>query len=129
MPIKSAAADRIRMRHMLDAARQATDFARGRGRADLDGDPMFRRAVTHCIQEIGEAAGHVGESTRASVPGVPWRQVVGMRHNLVHAYFNIKHEAVWHVLSQELQPLIDALEAALAAPPLPADAPPAGEQP
>ena len=53
---------------------------------------MFRRAVTHCIQEIGEAASQVGEATRTTVPQLPWRQVVGMRHNLVHVYFNIKHE-------------------------------------
>ncbi len=127
MPTNSPIADRIRMRHMLDAAQQALDFARGRSRADLDGDAMFRRAVTHCIQEIGEAAGHVSEATRAGVPAVPWRQVVGMRHNLVHAYFNIKHEAVWQVLSRELQPLIDSLEAYLAAPP-PADDLEAGGQ-
>ena len=124
MPINSPIADRIRMRHMLDAARQALDFVRGRSRSDLDGDAMFRRAVTHCIQEIGEAAANVSEPTRAAVPAIPWRQVVGMRHNLVHAYFNIKHEAVWQVLSHELQPLIDAIEACLALP-----APPGGSEP
>ena len=128
MPIKTTAADRIRMRHMLDAARQALSFAQGRTRSDLDADAMFRRAVTHCIQEIGEAASQVGEATRDTVPQLPWRQVVGMRHNLVHVYFNIKHEAVWQVLSQDLQPLVEALEAALTAPP-PADGADGGKQP
>lgn len=30
--------DRVRLRHMLDAARQALTFIRGRQRADLDPD-------------------------------------------------------------------------------------------
>ncbi len=30
--------DRIRLRHMLDAAREAVHFAEGKSRDDLDGD-------------------------------------------------------------------------------------------
>jgi len=33
--------DRIRLRHMLDAAREAVGFARGRSRADLHRDRML----------------------------------------------------------------------------------------
>jgi uncharacterized protein with HEPN domain len=122
MPQDSPLPDRIRLRHMLEAARQATEFASGRTRADLDSDAMFRRAVVHCLQEIGEAASQVGESTRATVTGIPWRQIVGMRHNLVHVYFDIKHELVWKVVSQDLGPLMAVLDAALAAKPGPKDA-------
>jgi uncharacterized protein with HEPN domain len=44
---------------MVDAARQAVAFSATRIRADLDSDPMFRRAVVNCLQEIGEAANRV----------------------------------------------------------------------
>jgi uncharacterized protein with HEPN domain len=33
--------DAIRLRHMLDAAREALGFAQGRGRPDLDRDRML----------------------------------------------------------------------------------------
>ena len=33
--------DEVRLRHMLDAAREALSFARGRTRADLNSDRML----------------------------------------------------------------------------------------
>lgn len=89
MPPEMDAADRVPLLHMLDAGRDALQFSAGRHRADLDADPMYRRAVLHCIQEIGEAAVRVTEPTRAQVPELPWKQIVGMRHRMVHVYFAI----------------------------------------
>ncbi len=48
--------DRIRIQHMMDAARQAIGFAQGKSRKSLDTDPMLARALMHAILEIGEAA-------------------------------------------------------------------------
>ena len=104
------AADRVRLTHMLWAARDAKAFASGRSRSSLDSEPMFRRAVIHCIQEIGEAASRVSPEGRTAVPRLPWNQVVGMRHRVVHAYFSIDHDLVWEVLDRDLRPLIEELE-------------------
>ncbi len=103
-------ADRVRLTHVLAAAREALQFARDRERVHLDSDPMFRRAVVHCVQEIGEAAARVSEETRARAPGIPWTQIVGMRHRLVHAYFAINADLVWEVLQRDLGPLVAELE-------------------
>ena len=43
---------------MLDAARAATSFVVGRGRADLDADNQLRFAVIHAIELVGEASRH-----------------------------------------------------------------------
>jgi len=56
MPPEIDPADKIRLMHMRDAARDALQFSEGRARTDLDIDGMYRRAVIHCVQEIGEAA-------------------------------------------------------------------------
>ena len=106
MPVEIDEKDWTRLRHMLDAAREALAFARGRTRADLDDDPMFRRAVLHCIQEVGEAASRVTPETRALIPDLPWPDVVRMRNRLVHAYFVVDHDIVWRVLTTELEPLV-----------------------
>ena len=37
--------DRIRIQHMMDAARQAIGFAQGKSRKSLDTDPMLARAL------------------------------------------------------------------------------------
>ena len=106
--------DRIRMTHMLEAARQAVSFVAGRQRPELDTDHMLRRALKDCIQEIGEAAARVSDAGRARAPGLPWAQIVGMRHRIVHVYYDIDANALWEVAHRDLPVLIDALERALA---------------
>ncbi|MBX3317786.1 MAG: DUF86 domain-containing protein [Phycisphaeraceae bacterium] len=75
--------DRVRVEHMLLAARDAARFVRGRSRDDLNSDAMLLRAVWHAIQQIGEAAAHISDAGRDRVPGIPWGQIVAMRHVLV----------------------------------------------
>ncbi|MCA9289280.1 MAG: DUF86 domain-containing protein [Phycisphaerales bacterium] len=105
--------DRVRMQHMLDAARQAVSFIDGRERPHLDSDPMLRRALKDCIQEIGEAAARITEPSRARAPDLPWKQVVGMRHRIVHVYYDIDCNALWEVAVRDLPVLIDALSGAI----------------
>src|SRR5688572_540281 len=72
--------DRVRFEHMLAAARDAVTFAAGRSRADLDGDPLLRRALVNCVQEIGEAAARMTGAGRARAADLPWGQIVATRH-------------------------------------------------
>lgn len=106
--------DRIRAQHMLDAARQACEFAAGRKREDLDTDAMFARAVVHAIQEIGEAASKMTAAGRTRLGDVPWVKIVGMRHRLVHGYMAINYDLVWLVVERELPPLMESLTHAFA---------------
>ncbi len=105
--------DRVRCVHMLEAAQQAMVFVDGRVRADLDSDHMLRRAVKDCIQEIGEAATRVSDAGRARVPGLPWKQIVGMRHRIVHVYYDIDADALWEVAVRDLPVLAQLLGTAL----------------
>jgi uncharacterized protein with HEPN domain len=112
MPRKHSAEkdDSIRIRHMLDAAREAIQFASGRSRQDLEDNRMLARALKDCIQEIGEAASQVSDETRARVPKLPWKKMVGMRHILVHAYYDLDLDAIWKVVDIELPILFKELE-------------------
>ena len=115
--------DRIRLEHMLIAARQAAAFMASRTRADLDQDPMLGRAVLHALQEIGEAASRVSDATRARSPSLPWTQIVGMRHRLVHVYWSVNMDLVFEVIARDLTPLISAVESLTANWSLPPDEP------
>jgi len=57
--------DAVRLRHMLDAAKEAIGFALGRARADLDADRQLVLALVKAIEIVGEAANQVSEATRA----------------------------------------------------------------
>ena len=45
------------LRDMLDAAKEAASFVRGKGRMDLDKDRKLVLAIVHLVEIIGEAAG------------------------------------------------------------------------
>lgn len=105
--------DTVRLRHMLDAAREAVAFAAGRQRADLDHDRMLVLALVKDIEIVGEAAYQISQQTRGQFPDIPWEDVIGMRHRLVHAYFDINLDILWKTVEGDLPPLIEMLKQAI----------------
>lgn len=64
----------------------------------------------YLIQVIGEAASRVSEAQRSAVPDIPWRDIVGMRHVIVHNYFSVDFEVLWDTATVNIPQLIKALE-------------------
>ena len=62
------------------------------------------------LEVIGEAAGKVSPATQAAHPEIPWREINGMRHRLIHGYAEVRLDLVWSVAQERLGPLIAALE-------------------
>jgi uncharacterized protein with HEPN domain len=102
--------DRIRLRHMIDAAREAVSSANGRRREDLDTDHVWALGLVKCVEIVGEAAARIAEDTREQHPELPWPAIVGMRNRLVHAYFDIDFDQVWKTVTTDLPPLVESLE-------------------
>ena len=107
--------DRIRLRHMLDASREAIGYAEGLSRGDLSTDTMLARALVKCIEIVGEAASRASVEARKRAEAIPWAQINGMRNRLIHAYFDINLDEVWGTVVNDLPVIAGALEAILAA--------------
>ena len=102
--------DEIRLRHILDAAREARGFVRGRSREDLNQNRQLEWALVKAIEIIGEAACQMDAASMEKFPGMPWEDIMGMRHRLVHAYFDINLDILWKTVQEDLPVLIAALE-------------------
>lgn len=102
--------DLIRLRHMLDAANDAVAFAANRERQDLDKDRMLTLSLVKCIEIIGEAASHVSREAQAQYSQIPWVDIIGMRHRLIHAYYDVNLDILWNTIVQDLPPLIATLK-------------------
>ncbi len=105
--------DRERLVDMRQAASKALALAEGRAREDLDKDEMLALSLTRLPEIVGEAANHVSEETRTSIDRIPWEDVAGMRHKLIHAYFDVDLDIVWKTVSKDLPALVDALDEVL----------------
>jgi uncharacterized protein with HEPN domain len=102
---------------MLDAAREAQGFIASRLRSDLDHDRLLLLALVKDVEIIGEAASRVSAETRRAWGDIPWQDIVTMRHRLTHGYFDIDLDIVWSTVTDDLPPLVEQLERALASAP------------
>lgn len=102
--------DLIRLRHMLDAAKEAMLFIKGRNRNDLDVDRMLVLALVKEIEIIGEAASKVSAEVRLKNADIPWLDIIDMRNHLIHAYYDVDLDIVWDTVTQDISPLIARLE-------------------
>lgn len=103
-------ADLVRVRHMLDAARDAIAFSTNKTRRDLDTDRMLVLSLVKSIEIIGEAASKVSKKSREQFPEIPWAVIVAMRNRLIHAYYDVDLDRVWDTITSDLPPLIFSLE-------------------
>ena len=102
--------DRVRLYHILDAAREAMTFSQGRSRADLDTDRMLQLSLVRLLEIIGEAARGISPELRSAYATIPWRKMSGMRDRLIHAYFDVNLDVVWETVRCDLPPLVEVLE-------------------
>ena len=91
------------------AAHDAIGFVAGLDEAGFRRSLLHQSAAIRQIEIIGEAAGKVSPEMQTAHPEIPWREIVAMRHRLIHGYADVRLEDVWFVLTHELEPLIAAL--------------------
>jgi uncharacterized protein with HEPN domain len=94
---------------MLLAARDARSFVEGLDEAAFLASRLHQNAAIRSLEVLGEAAGKVSAATQAAHPEIPWREITGMRHRLIHGYGEVRLDLVWMVLRDHLDPLIAEL--------------------
>jgi uncharacterized protein with HEPN domain len=104
-----------RLQDMLLAARDALNFARGRGETDLITDRMLFLALVKALEIVGEAAVRLSAETRERYPQIAWTGIIGMRNILVHAYGSIDPAELWKTVQSDLPVLVADLEKIVAA--------------
>lgn len=106
----TAARDDDLLLDMLIASRRAIKLAEATTRIEFAEDDVLQLASMRLIQIVGEAARQISAEGRARLPNIPWPNIIGMRHRLVHNYFDIDIQRVWEVLHDDLPLLISGLE-------------------
>jgi uncharacterized protein with HEPN domain len=106
--------DRLTAEQMLAAVRRIRDVVRGQTRQAFEADEIRQLALLHLIQMLGEAASRTSAAFRDAHPELPWGQMVGMRNRIVHGYDHLDPDIVWRVATEDVEPVLAALERMLA---------------
>jgi uncharacterized protein with HEPN domain len=101
----SERSDKQLLLDMLEAIERALSYTKGMSLEGFTKDQLVRDAVMRNIQIIGEAANRTSKQFRETTPQLEWTKIIGMRHRLVHDYFDIEESIVWRVVADFLPPL------------------------
>jgi uncharacterized protein with HEPN domain len=86
--------DDQRVADILDAADEIAEVVE-LGRDAWDKERIKQLAVERLLEIIGEAANSLSEEFRSRHPGVPWRDIIGLRVVLAHHYHRVDPGQVW----------------------------------
>src|ERR1700676_2753944 len=106
----------VRLRHMLEHAREAHAMISGKSRSELDNDRKLNLSLVRLLEIVGEAASRTTKEDREKHPEIPWPAIVGLRNRLIHGYDLVDFDVLWQVLNDDLPPLISQLEKILQRP-------------
>ena len=106
--------DRERLVHILEAIERVERYA-ACGEQAFRRDELIQTWMVRNIQVIGEAARALSQGLRDNHPDIPWSSVIGMRHVLVHDYFEVDLDIVWRVIERDVPALKRSIRNILAA--------------
>lgn len=95
---------------MLEATQECLDFTKNRKRKDLETNRMLSLSIVRLLEIIGEAASKLSKGFQNRHPQIPWKNIIGMRNRLIHAYFDIEYDYVWKAVTDELPELAAKLQ-------------------
>lgn len=109
MPPENDERDAALLVDMHNAIRDARDFVEGLDEAAFNASRLHQSAVIRALEVLGEAANKVSAETRNDLPTVPWREMIGLRHRLIHGYDEVRLDIVWRVVVDRLPGVADVL--------------------
>jgi len=101
--------DKERLGHILDAIAEIESYTANIQIKDFLANSMMRFASIKQIEIIGEAANYITPETKALFSDVEWKQIIGMRHILIHEYFGVDANLVWQVIVSDIPVLKAAI--------------------
>jgi uncharacterized protein with HEPN domain len=96
--------DRERLLDIVEAIERIEKYA-AEGKEAFEKDELIQNWVVHHLQVIGEAARSISTEYKDRHAEIPWNQITGMRHVLVHRYFEVDTNLVWSVVESDLPEL------------------------
>jgi uncharacterized protein with HEPN domain len=101
--------DRERISHMIESIDNVFEFVNGKTFDSYRNDKILRFAVIKNLEIIGEAAYLLTKEFKRKHNEIEWDDMIGMRHILVHGYYQIKDEIIWATIESDLLPLKEQL--------------------
>ena len=97
--------DKLRLEHILGAI---DILLNGRAKYTFEQvtqDPIIFHGFVKHVEIIGEAVYMLSKQFKESHAEINWKIIEGMRHVLVHGYYQISQKQLWDTVDTDIEPL------------------------
>ena len=93
-----------------EAVEKAMRYAAGMSFEIFSQDDKTVDAIVRNLEIIGEAANRLPHEFRERHSEIQWHKIIGLRNRVIHEYFGVDLEIIWHILGAELPRLHTSLQ-------------------
>ncbi len=93
------------LKDILSSCRKIEAIVRATNEDSFLKDEILPAAVLHHLTVIGEAISRLSVDLKERHTEVPWRQIVAVRHRIVHAYFDLDWQILWDAATGDIPEL------------------------
>ncbi len=100
---------------ILDALDHIEDY-RPATKEEFLASPLAQDGIVLRLQIIGENLSQMREKDEGRFDQVAirsWHQIIGLRHRISHGYHTVQQEAIWQIVSEELDDFRASIENAV----------------
>jgi len=97
--------DQLRLIHILNCINKIQRYVEDTYQEAFEQDEMMQDAIIKNLKIIGEAATRLSKKVKSQNTHIPWQQIEGLRHRLVHDYYQVDLTIVWNTIQNKLPQL------------------------
>lgn len=102
--------DKERLAHILDHIAYTEKALVNVNEEEFLNNFILNTAVTKWIEIIGEASYKISKEFKAANANIPWKNIEGLRHVLVHDYIEIDTKQLWYIIQTDIPELKQQIE-------------------
>lgn len=95
---------------MLRFAQRVVEYTDGFDQEKFVASGLTYDATLRNLELIGEAATRIPSEIQATMPQIPWRQIIATRNRVIHGYLGLDNDTLWSIIQTDIPALIAELE-------------------
>ncbi len=101
---------KIRITDILESIEHITTYTEDMTLSEFQTDQKTIDSVLRNPEIIGEATRHIPQNILKKHPDIPWNEMRAMRNVVIHEYFGVNLNIIWHTTQANLPSIVDRLK-------------------
>lgn len=102
--------DDVYLKDIVESVKTILFYAEDKTEDDFLNNVMLQDAVVRRFEIIGEATTRISETFKSQHPMIQWRLMKAMRNKLIHEYFGLSPQTLFHTIKIDLPILVEELK-------------------